>query len=170
MSVKVVKDTSQAVLRSIQELAGKRVLIGIPANKTARKGEPITNAALGYIHEHGSPAANIPPRPFLKPGMAAASACCAAVLKTTAQQALAHPFDHAAILDKGLQAAGLLAQASVKTTIQGSGIIGDEGDAFAPLKKATLLARRRKGVQGSKPLLRTGQLMNSITYVVVKAD
>ena len=59
MNVTVIKDNTAAVLRTVQEMAKKRVLIGIPAEKAARKGDPITNASLGYIHENGSPARNI---------------------------------------------------------------------------------------------------------------
>ena len=155
MNVTVTKDITAAVLQTVQEMAKKRVLIGIPAEKAARKGDPITNASLGYIHENGSPARNIPARPFLKPGVEQAADKCAAVLGKFAKTAFNNPSD----LDKGLNAAGLIAQASVKKRIV-------SGEGFAPLKEGTIAARKRAGAKGTKPLIRTGQLLNSITYVV----
>jgi phage gpG-like protein len=155
MNVTILKDNTAAVLRTVQEMAGKRVLIGIPAEKAARKGDAITNASLGYIHENGSPARNIPARPFLKPGVEQAASKCAEVLGKFAKTAFNNPSD----IDKGLNAAGLIAQASVKKRIV-------SGEGFAPLKAGTIAARKRVGAKGTKPLIRTGQLLNSITYVV----
>lgn len=152
---KITRDDSRKVLKAIHSMGKKRVLIGIPADATARKGDPITNAALGYIHENGSAARNIPPRPFLVPGVAAASQRCAEVLKGYAKKSV----NGESTIDKGLNAAGLIAQASVKNKIV-------SGDGFAPLKASTIEARKRKNAQGEKPLIRTGQLLNSITFVV----
>lgn len=155
MTVTILKDDTARIMAAIEDMAGKRVLIGIPADKSARKDGPITNAALGYIHENGSAARNIPARPFLVPGVKAASAKCAEVLKSFAKKAITGQ----ATIDQGLNAAGLIAQASVKKRIQ-------QGEGFAPLAASTLEARARKGKSGTKPLIRTGQLLNSVTYVV----
>lgn len=153
--IKVTKDNVDNVLEAIKAMANKRVLVGIPSDKAPRRGDPINNATLGYIHENGSPARNIPARPFLKPGVASAKDKLVQTLKGYAKQALA---DKSAI-EKGLNAAGLVAQSAVKNRIR-------SGEGFAPLKPGTLAARKRKGAKGTKPLIRTGQLLNSITYVV----
>jgi len=58
-----------------------------------------------------------------------------------------------------LTKAGIVAQNSVKAAIT-------KGEGFAPLADATVKARQRKGFKGTKPLIRTGQLRNSITYIV----
>lgn len=155
--VKITRDDSTRVLQAIQNMAGKHVLVGIPADNNARKDGPITNAALGYVHENGSAAHNIPPRPFLVPGMKVAAPKCADVLKGYAKKAVTGD----ATIDQGLNAAGLVAQSAVKNRIR-------SGEGFAPLQPATIAARKRQGKQGEKPLIRTGQLMNSITYVVRK--
>jgi len=155
MNVTVTKDDVAKVLANIQAMAGKQVLVGIPADKSPRKGDPITNASLGYIHEHGSPARNIPARPFLVPGVKEAAPKAAAAMKKLAGQALTD----ASAVDKALNAAGLIAQTGVKKRIV-------SGEGFAPLKEGTIKARQRKGAKGTKPLIRTGQLLNSITYVV----
>jgi len=153
--IKITRDDSMRVLQSIQNMAVKHVLVGIPADNSARKDGPITNASLGYIHENGSAARNIPPRPFLVPGVKAAAPKCVEVLKRYAKKAVTGE----ATIDQGLNAAGLVAQSAVKNRIR-------SGEGFAPLKPSTIAARKRQGKQGEKPLIRTGQLLNSITYVV----
>ena len=71
--VTITKDKVNAVVGSITKLVGKQVLVGIPEANGSRQdpeeSAPVTNAALGYIHEFGSPRANIPARPFLIPGV-----------------------------------------------------------------------------------------------------
>ncbi len=155
MSVTVTRDNAKNVIAAIQDMAKKHVLVGIPSSENGRNDGSIGNAALGAIHENGSGVRNIPARPFLKPGVAAAADQCVKVLKSAAQNA----FTDKNAIDKGLNAAGLIAQASVKKRI-----VSQEG--FTPLKAATLAARKRKGAKGEKALIRTGQLLNSITYVV----
>ncbi len=61
-------------------------------------------------------------------------------------------------MDKGLNKAGLIAQASIREVI-------NEGIP-PPLAPETLKARKRRGRTGEKPLVDTGQLRNSISYVV----
>lgn len=153
--IEITLDGSKSIIHAIQEMAKKQVMVGILSEKSPRKGEPITNAAIGFIHENGSAAQNIPPRPFLVPGVNAASNKIADVLKGFAAKAVTGQ----ATIDQGLIAAGLLAQSSVKNRIR-------SGEGFAPLKPATLAARKRKGAQGEKALIRTGQLLNSISFVV----
>ena len=157
-TVKVTVDETKNVLANIKAMLGKQVLVGIPDANAGRKDGAITNAALGYIHENGSPARNIPARPFLIPGVAAVKAKTVSILKRAAEDGLENP----SAVDKGLNAAGLVAVASVKNRIR-------NGEGFAPLSEATIAERKRKGAKGTKPLIRTGQLLNSITYVVREA-
>ena len=64
-------------------------------------------------------------------------------------------------LEKAFTKAGLVAQASVRATLTA-------GEGFEPLSESTLKAREAKGFKGTKPLIRTGQLRNSYTFVVRK--
>src|SRR5580698_11301251 len=57
------------ITANIRKLAKTEVLIGIPAKENIRKGEPLGNAALLFIHTHGSDIRNIPPRPVLQPSI-----------------------------------------------------------------------------------------------------
>jgi phage gpG-like protein len=157
MSVKTTKDNVAATIKSILALANKDVLVGIPegSRHDGNDGSEISNAALGYIHEYGAPGANIPARPFLHPGVEDAQPKIAAQMKKAGEAAADR---NAKGVDKALHACGLVAQASVRAAIT-------DGD-FVPLKPATVKARERAGHSGDKPLIVTGQLRNSVTYVV----
>lgn len=155
----VTKDRVDEMLASVQELVQKELLVGIPAATAARDPEdgeePIDNATLGYIHEFGAPAANIPARPFLIPGLQDARDQVGKRLGRAASAALD---GNAERIEDEYDAAGLIAQNAVRRKIT-------EGP-FVPLKPATLAKRRARGRKGDKPLLDTGQLRRSITYVV----
>jgi hypothetical protein len=108
--------------------------------------------------ENGSAVANIPARPVLIPGVEAVADKCADIIaKGAADSILGGQSEYI----KSLNKAGLIAQASVRGTLTA-------GEGFAPLAESTLKARERKGFKGTKPLLVTGQLRNSYTYVVRK--
>jgi hypothetical protein len=81
------------------------------------------------------------------------------IMKEAAEKGM----DDVEAVDKGLNAAGLLAQAAVKNWMR-------KGEGFAPLSPRTIAARQRQGAQGTKPLIRTGQLLNAITYVVTDGN
>ncbi|WP_374572781.1 hypothetical protein [Phenylobacterium sp.] len=164
MSVKVTKDGMAAFKRGLEELVRKRVLVGVPADTTERQPdpdapEPITNAALAYIHDNGSPAANIPARPFMRPGIEDAKEEIAGRMKATAKAVLAGAPDAA---DRGLHAVGMAAANSIKAKITDG--------AFAPLAPATIAKRRARGRTSEKPLTDTGQMRNAITYVVAPKE
>lgn len=160
--MKITKDDVSKVLASIQDLAKKQVLVGIPASKAERQegdDDPINNAQLGYIHEFGAPASNIPARPFLNPGVARAQESINNHLKKAAKAAMDGNSEK---VDVELNATGLIAQAGAKNEINSG--------AFEALAPATIAARRKRGRTGDKPLIDTGQLRNSITYVIREKD
>jgi len=162
LKITMVADNSRDLERSLRNLIEQDVLVGIPAEKAARtseearaRGTPITNAALGYIHEHGSPPVNIPPRPFLIPGIKNAQKEISEGFEKAGAAALEGKPD---VMVKQLHAIGLRAATSVKLKIQSG--------PFVALKPATIRARRRRGHMGTKPLIDTGQLRNAVTYVL----
>jgi phage gpG-like protein len=160
--MKITKDDVAKVLASIQDLAKKQVLVGIPASKAERQEgdeEPINNAQLGYIHEFGAPASNIPARPFLNPGIARTQESINNHLQKAAKAAMDGNSEK---VDVELNATGLIAQAGARNEINSG--------AFEALAAATLAARLRRGRTGDKPLIDTGQLRNSITYVIREKD
>jgi phage gpG-like protein len=161
-NLQVVVDRVVQVLEAVAVLTGKQVLVGIPGTTAPRKTDPKqpgrqepSNPTLGYIHEFGSPSRNIPARPFLRPGVEAVREEAAARLRKAGDLALAGKPEG---VERQLKSAGLLAQNSVRRKIT-------EGP-FAPLAPATIAARKARKVTRTKPLIDTGQLRASITYVI----
>jgi hypothetical protein len=63
------EDNLPAFRTKLAGLLGANVLVGIPEATSARKGEPINNAQLMYIHTNGSEIRNIPRRPVIEPAI-----------------------------------------------------------------------------------------------------
>lgn len=151
-------DKVDKVLRGLDTLRETKVLVGVPENKSPRNSDgDITNAELAYIHDNGAPEAGIPARPFMAPGIKASEEKWEGYLKAAGQAALDGKEN---AVEKNLQAAGITAATAIKSKINAG--------VPPPLSKRTLAARKRAGYQGTKPLIRTGQLRNAITYVLRK--
>jgi phage gpG-like protein len=197
--IKKVVDNAPELIARVDELTQSDVLVGVPSDKAGRKKGPITNAALAYIHEHGSPARNIPARPFLFPGVRKIRAQAVTLMREAAITVLKGEGGKGAV-NSVLQRVGMLARNSVVSYIT------DPDVPFAPLKPATIRARLRRTAAGrrklqeimeggkelgmssadiltkyaranwdtggegmnAKPLIDTGQLRASITYVIRK--
>jgi hypothetical protein len=160
MSAKMVKNKLPQMLAAMNALAKSEVLVGIPSDssKNVRDDAPITNAEIGYINEFGAPELNIPPRPFLIPGVQAAWPDAEKYLTKGARSALTGQGDAMNTISKALNGAGLLAQGYVVQEIN---------DGLEPqLAASTLASRKANGFAGEKPLIVTGNLKASITYVV----
>jgi hypothetical protein len=160
MSFKITKDNVASVLKSMRGLTDKRVLVGIPSSTTDRRPDPdepqsLTNAEIGYIMENGAPEANIPARPWLKPGVEDAEDAIAKRYEAGAKAVLD---GRVADMDTIHGQVGLIAQNSVRKKITDG--------PFAPLAERTLAGRRARGRTGEKPLIDTGQLRNATTFVV----
>jgi hypothetical protein len=156
--VTITKDHVREVAEQMKRFVDTRVMVGFPQETTARDaGEPITNAALGYIHNYGAPEANIPQREFMEPSLRKKQQEITDFILLAAQEAMAIPPDWEKV-QKAWHRLGLFAQAALK-----SGIVNGN---FIPLAKATLEARRRRGVERTKPLIDTAAMLNAITYVI----
>ena len=153
------KDGLASLEASLRLLTKRQVLVGVPADKDYRSptsdDQPINNAELAFIHDKGSPAQNIPARPFMEPGIEEGMVPIKDAMKKTANAALeGRPED----VDKGFIAVGLVAQAAIRNKLV-------EGP-FQALAPSTLAARRRRGFVGTSPLNVTGQLRNAISAVI----
>ncbi len=155
-----VKDNKDEFFKSLNALIKKKVIVGIPSDKTERNDdEPITNAEIGYISEFGDPERNIPQREFLRPGVELVKSECAIALA----KAIHAVFDKS----KGdpeiyLHATGIKASTSVKGFV--------EAGNFINLSDYTIFKRKLRGRTGTKPLIDTGQFLASITYGVRDDD
>jgi hypothetical protein len=163
-----VEDHTAEFLKKLQELAKMQVLVGIPEEKDARQDGTAGNALIGAVMEFGSPAKNIPARPWLVPGVENGTPQALVALESAAQAGLK---GDAAGLDRGLNAAGLILQNSVRAQIS--------SNIPPPLAPATIAARRRRfkatgyrrqatSAADTTTLVDTGQLRASITYVISK--
>jgi hypothetical protein len=170
------------VFASLRDLLGKQVLVGIPEDRARTGSAGITNASIAYIMEFGSPLQNIPARAFLVPGVQKARDKALRQIKQAATSALNQDPKGMA---QALNRAGIIGSESVRTEI----LNGD----YPPLRPATIAARARGrgdrtrreneigyltmvrgGVEpgaaqseaGIRPLINTGEMFRSITYVV----
>ncbi|AOK61995.1 hypothetical protein WM29_22980 [Burkholderia ubonensis] len=152
-------DRLDEILKSISGLVQKEVLVGVPDSTAGRKdkGEPLSNAEIGYIMENGSPANNIPARPHLVPGVQDAMPKFEPELQKGVEAALDGDLEK---VEQRLNRAGILAQNSVRAKIN--------SNIQPKLADSTLEARRRRGVMRENTLVDTAQYRNSITHVVRK--
>ncbi len=182
-----VVDHIKELLDKVNELTTSDVLVGIPKSKNSRKDGPVGNAQLARIHEYGSPAQNIPARPFLCPGVKEVRHEAVKLMNEGAVEAMkGERVNVEAILNK----VGILARNSVVRAIT------DPEPPFKPLQPATIRARLRRtaagrrkikqirsqgksltdwaseisddGTMNIRPLLDTLQMRAAITYVVRK--
>jgi hypothetical protein len=162
----VLADKEADLDKAIKQLTSTTVAVGIPNAKTSRKKGSMTNSVLGYLFEVGSPATNMPARPWLNPGIKESQSKWIPFLRQAAEAALA---GNLSAMTKAFNAAGLTAVSAVKSRIQSK--------IPPPLKPSTIRGRfRRRGQKVPKdfsaadvtPLIDTGQFINSINYVVRK--
>lgn len=175
-------DKFKDVTKSLQELKNLDVLVGIPEAKSSRKSGEITNAELGYILStgvhasdvqtkvsqgikagqsynqaleafklaYGDPAFGIPARPFLEPSIEANLDRVTRQQNTVINAVLDGKDPH-----KEAEKLGLLCQNIVKSWFT------DPRNHWPPNAPSTIA---KKG--SDRPNIDTGQLRNSITYVV----
>lgn len=178
--VSVVVDKSKSLEAALAALASQEVLVGIPADKASRQATPEdgedaapTNAQLGYIHEHGSPVRNIPARPFLAPGIKDARAAIVDQLRAGGQAALE---GNTSGVTTALNKAGLIGQNSVRAhfvdndwaPLAESTLGQKTGEVKNSDGKVTKKGKTRAQSGAINPLILTGQLRKSITFIVRK--
>lgn len=179
IGVFTVTDNTAALRASIKALGGNQVLVGFPGD-TADRGEPINNPTLGYIHENGAPGANIPARPFLRPGIASIQPAITERLRAAALLVLE---GKPAEVNKALKAVGKMGVNAAQARLTDG--------PHAPLSPRTRRKRDRalaKKIRAAKtadararlqaqldtqladrsPLIDTGALRRAINYVVRK--
>lgn len=141
------------VYKALAELVRKDVLVGIPQAESSRKDatEP-NNAELAYIHTNGSPRNRIPARPFLQPAIMAHKDNIAKLQGKVIRAALKGDVQLMLI---DLEKVGLYAQNVTKAWFV------DPRNGWPPNAPLTI---KLKG--SDKPLIDTGALRNSITYVI----
>lgn len=179
----VTHDDMGAFLHALESMQAKDVLAGFPAEEEPRKvedgeeKEPITNAALGYIHNTGMPEQNIPARPFMVEGIETIKDKVISGMETVGVVALD---GNTQAVEQGLHAVGMTAKLGIQNKILDG--------PFQPLAESTLKGRVRNAgsevaraaqeeldsraagnapnVDISRPLNVTGQMRNAVNYVL----
>jgi len=156
-----------------------KVLVGIPEEKSGRKKGSVSNAQLMYIHTHGSEVQGIPPRPVIEPAIEA-KGNKEQITEELAASARALMDGDSAGGKRHLSAAGMIGQNVARDWFE------DPRNGWAPntletakrkLNKLTGKNKQRLNDQisagksmtnadVSRPLIDTGQLRKSISYVV----
>ena len=148
-------DAFKRLMKASGFLRSMDVKVGIVGSKDSiRKDEPIQNAQIAAIQEFGSPVRNIPPRPFLVPALEANRAKCMNSLRNGLRDAFSGD-------DQAQKRSLSQCRDKAKDIIRTQ-------DDFEPLSPRTIKARQRIGFKGTKALIHTGQLLNSITFQVTE--
>lgn len=176
--LKVTKTSSAVkVNESLAKLAKKQVYVGIPESGAGRKQGEINNAALMYIHTNGSPMNNIPARPVIEPAIEQPETKKLIVEQLKDAAEAAFEGDESA-MDESLQKAGRLGANAAKRWFT------DSRNGWPKNKPSTIRNKLRK-LPGTSyadamdildsggdissldtPLIDSGELRRSITYVV----
>ncbi|HCM61775.1 MAG TPA: hypothetical protein DIT05_04400 [Morganella sp. (in: Bacteria)] len=148
--------TKLAQLKAVyDELAKKQLKVGFFEHSIYPDGTPI--AYVAAIQELGYPAGGIPPRPFMRPAMTE------------------HRQEYGQLIGRAVKAAvnGKITVTNGLTQI-GAKAAGDVQMAIKsvttpPLNDATIAVRSRrhsKGKSTNKPLVDSGQMLQSVTFAV----
>jgi hypothetical protein len=153
-TLKVTRDFDHKAFDALKKLAGdsnRVVNVGVGPGKREPDGTPL--AMIGAVHEFGAPEQGIPERPWLRPAITDNREKYTALNRAN----LARLMTGEMTFDAALGQLGLMAQGFARQQIQNG--------AYAPLKPATI---KRKG--SSKPLIDTGNFLQSITYSIGPRD
>lgn len=156
-----------AILRLKKEMASRAVRVGVMGKADRERGgiaedgesentRPIGNVELAVIHEYGAPMARIPARSFLYSTLHANRKEYAALIEKLIKAVI----ERKMTVDKGLNLLGMRVANDAKNRIASGAIKQD-------LAPSTIAAKVRKHGSGAiKALIDSGQLKNSITWVV----
>lgn len=178
-AVKATGIDLEKIHEALEKLASVEVLVGVPESEAARQDEAnITNAGIGYLAEFGSPANNLPERPWLIPTIREHKVALSGMMVRIANQVMAGRLS-AEGAHKAMDAVGITAVSHIKKKIQAG--------LQPPLSPVTLMRRAARGDEGAaweiswraagvtmldgllaKPYIDTGNFLASIKHVVVK--
>lgn len=147
------EDINNAELAFIHTNGVRAVGMKAETDKAVEEGTPYPLALQAYIKEHGSPAYRVPPRPFLEPGIEKHLDLVESGMKAALQD----------VLDGGdgraqRERLGATMAAKVQAYFQ-------EDNGWPPNAPSTI---KKKG--SAQPLVDTGALRQSITYIIRPKD
>ena len=154
--MKITQDNSgsEALEKLADQMKRAKLEVGFFESAKYSDGTPV--AYVAAIQEFGNPAGNNPSRPFFRNAISKNDGW-----KQLATKAMNAVVEGRMELNQALNQMGLKMAADVKDSIPDG--------SYEALKQSTLDARQsRKRTQGvaSKPLIDTGQMLQSVTYAV----
>lgn len=154
--MRITQDSSgsEALEKLADQMKRAKLEVGFFESAKYPDGTPV--AYVAAIQEFGNPAGNNPSRPFFRNAISKNDGW-----KQLATKAMNAVIEGRMELNQALNQMGLKMSADVKDSITDG--------SYEALKQSTLDARqRRKRTQGvaSKPLIDTGQMLQSVTYAV----
>lgn len=189
IDVVVTLDNTEDIKAILNEIQKESVYLGVPEEKSSRNAESVTNAELAFLHtngvrssqmrnemddtglpysqamqaflaEHGSPLWRVPPRPIIQP----------AIEDEENMEMIKEQMK--AVLDAFIKSKTKGAEELEKLGLMGQNILRDWFDNpknnWAPNSPYTIAIKEEKGSTDPKPLIDTGQLRKSMTYVIRK--
>lgn len=150
-------DELGSLKESLNKLKKMDVLVGIPQDNDTNRGDKVTNAELMFIHTNGSPLNNIPLRPVIEPAIENDKETLSSLLGNALEAGLSGDLD---LVKENLKLAGLEGQAAAQEWF-------DNPKNGWPENSPRVKARKiKKGSTDPKPLIDTGELRKTITYVI----
>lgn len=165
MYVKISGEGLGDLKDAINFLKNNRVLVGIPGASGGSHDE-ITNVELAFIHTNGSPRLRIPARPFLEPGIEEGMEKIQDRMKAAAQAAI--DGDTGAAMGE-LNKAGMYGQQYVQDYFTGGHFAPNAGITVEGGWMRNRISGKPfkvKGKGSATPLIDSGDLRGSITYVI----
>ncbi len=166
--IKILEDGNtnlQNLIDAVEFTKDNYVLVGIPQKTSSRNKleakskETITNAELLYIHTNGSPVNNVPARPVVEPAIYDDSERISKMLSDAFYALCDGDRD---TCERIMQKVGIRAQNVCR------GWFTNPKNGWPENSPAVIARKIKKGSTDPKPLIDTGELRKSITYVVVK--
>lgn len=172
VSVTKTGDGLLKIKEAIDRLNKTDVLVGVPSSTTVRPDNaPINNASLLYLHTYGSDLQKIPARPVIEPALNAPGNK-EALHRTMAEVSRSVLRGDYAVTTIKLKKLGMMAQNIVRRWFV------DPRNGWPPNSPTTIARKLRnmsskdirkaitRGEPLTRPLIDTGELRKSITYVV----
>lgn len=152
-------DGMKQMLDGFKFIEGSAVYVGIPQKNSSREdnSEGITNAELLFIHTNGSPINNVPARPVVEPAIEDDQERLTRMLTQSYLLAFSGRIQDALLQ---LQKTGMRAQNIARNWFV------NPKNGWPPNSPGVQAAKRKKGSTNPRPLIDTGELRKSITYVV----
>ena len=156
-------DKQALIQKALDDLALYEIKIGFPveykqrelvaSDLLRRSGVNLTNPQIAYIVENGDTKLNIPPRPFMIPGIEAALSQLSRMYGPVIR----------AVINKDSPVDGLIDIGRVgRNSIRNYLLFGDH-KALAP---ATIYMREHSGITLTIPLIETGRMRNALSYMI----